>query len=775
MILSVNNLSKSYDGRDILKSVSFHIEANDKLGITGINGAGKTTLLRQIVGEESPDSGSVTLSSGVRIGYLSQTTLDNSKLSIYDEVLSAKKYLVDMEEELRSLEQQMNLAQLGNAVRSGAGSADSKLSGEEGSPDGYKLDFDKPVSNIDLASGSAAAVGSSGSKLSDSGTDDDAALSGIYSRYAALSQRFELENGYAVRSNVTGILKGLGFKEEEFDKPAALLSGGQKTRLALGRLLIDAPELLILDEPTNHLDISSVNWLESYLKAWRGAIIIVSHDRYFLDHTVNKILDIENGTARMYLGNYTLFAEKKAALRKDLMKAYLNNQAMLKHQQEVIDKLKKFNREKSIKRAESREKALARMERIDKPFDEDDAMKLHFTPSKVSGKDVLYADGLSKSFGSNVLFRGVNLDVKRGEKLAIIGPNGTGKTTLLKIIMGQESADSGEIEFGSLVEPAYYDQEHHVLDPDNTVFDEISDAYPYMNNTQIRNLLAAFLFTGDEVFKQIKELSGGEQGRVSLAKLMLSKANLLLLDEPTNHLDITSKEILEEALRNYEGTVICVSHDRYFINRIATRILELDGQHFVNYQGNYDYYLEKKADPSFDKMKAVSGADTRGAIVGGAANKGGSANGVAISGAAAESRGNAVNASANSTADAATNMNDASGGETLLDKTDKSNGNTSVTGTFASNGNVKLSYQEQKERRQQLQKLRNRLSDCEKNISEHEDKITDIDSQIALPENATNSAKLNELSQTQAKLREELEELYESWAELSELLDEMEA
>ena len=562
MILSVNNLSKSYDGNDILNNISFHIEANDKLGVTGINGAGKTTLIRQIIGEETPDTGTVTLSKGARMGYLSQTALDNSDRTIYEEVLSVKQYLIDMEEELRDLERRMNEA--GSAFNAASDPANEE-------------------------------------------NNDAQSLTDIYSRYASLSHRFELENGYAVRSNVTGILKGLGFTEEDYGKKVSMLSGGQKTRLALGRLLMDAPEILVLDEPTNHLDIASVSWLEGYLKSWRGAVIIVSHDRYFLDRIVNKILDIENGTAHLYLGNYTAFAEKKAALRKDMMKAYLNNQAALKHQQEVIDKLKQFNREKSIKRAESREKALAKMDRIDKPFDVEDAMKLHFTPSKLSGKDVLFADGLSKSFGTQLLFSGVNLDIKRGEKLAIIGPNGTGKTTLLKIIMGLEPADKGELDFGSLVEPAYYDQEHQVLDPDNTVFDEISDAYPYMNNTQIRNLLASFLFTGDDVFKLIRDLSGGEKGRVSLAKLMLSKANLLLLDEPTNHLDITSKEILEEALRNYEGTVICVSHDRYFINRIATRILELDHHHFINYQGNYDYYLEKQADATFDKLKAISG------------------------------------------------------------------------------------------------------------------------------------------------------------------------
>ncbi len=782
MILSVNNLSKSYDGNDILKGISFHIEANDKLGVTGINGAGKTTLVRQIIGEETPDTGSVTLSKGARMGYLSQTALDNSDRTIYEEVLSVKKYLIDMEEELRDLERRMDAAGA-NAADDTAGSgvadvecvhpqggayaaaasigADAATSAANASHDGSSL-----KSTQQKASPESAKAKEQGSSLED-----------IYSRYAALSHRFELENGYAVRSNVTGILKGLGFSEDEYDKKVSTLSGGQKTRLALGRLLMDAPEILVLDEPTNHLDIASVSWLEGYLKSWRGAVIIVSHDRYFLDRIVNKILDIENGTAHLYLGNYTAFAEKKAALRKDMMKAYLNNQAALKHQQEVIDKLKQFNREKSIKRAESREKALAKMERIDKPFDVEDAMKLHFTPSKTSGRDVLFADGLSKSFGSLELFEGVNLDIKRGEKLAIIGPNGTGKTTLLKIIMGIEPADKGELDFGSLVEPAYYDQEHQVLDPDNTVFDEISDAYPYMNNTQIRNLLASFLFTGDDVFKQIRDLSGGEKGRVSLAKLMLSKANLLLLDEPTNHLDITSKEILEEALRNYEGTVICVSHDRYFINRIATRILELDHHHFVNYQGNYDYYLEKQADATFDKLKAVSGtlSSSDAAYIQGTAGKH-SANALE-----ANASGEGAFASAH-TADSAagnklhmSNANASAANASSAAGASASSGSVGVgaanTAASASKPQVKLSYQEQKERKQQLQKLRSTLNDCEKRIAEHEELISNIDEQIAIPANAVNSAKLNELTSKQAKLQEELDSLYTDWETISEQIE----
>ena len=662
MILSVNGLYKSYDGVDILKDVSFHIEENDKLAVTGINGAGKSTLLRQISGLEEPDRGTIVIPRDTQVAYLEQNPETDSQGTIYEEVLASKRDLLDMEEDIRGLEQEM-----------------------------------KEVS------------------------EDSEALSGIYERYTRLTQEFERRDGYAIRSNVTGILKGLGFDESEFDKQVSKLSGGQKTRLALARILMSEPQLLLLDEPTNHLDIGSVAWLETFLKAYRGAVIVVSHDRYFLDRIANKVLDIDAGRARLYTGNYTAFAEKKAALRKDLMKAYLNNQAEIKHQQEVIEKLRRFNREKSIKRAESREKMLAKMEKVEKPFDIDDAMKLHFSPRRQSGNDVLMASGLSKSFGEQKLFSGVDLDVKRGEKLAIIGPNGTGKTTLLKIINGMLRPDTGEIEYGSRVETAYYDQEHHELDPDNTVFEEISDAYPDMSNTEIRNLLASFLFTGDDVFKRVADLSGGEQGRLSLSKLMLSKANLLLLDEPTNHLDITSKEILEEAIRNYEGTVIYVSHDRYFINRTATRILELWEGHFVNYIGNYDYYLEKKADPDFDSMKALSGREAEAAP-------------------------------AKSRADQRA--------EELLSDIKREEDRR------------KLSFEEQKQRKQRLQKLRNGIAACEKEIHGLEQKIFEIDELMTHQEIATNSARLNELSSEKENHETRLSELYDEWERRSQELED---
>lgn len=680
MILSADNLSKAYDGKDILKGVSFHIEAHDRLAVTGINGAGKTTLLRLITGEEKADSGTVTIPKGIRLGYLPQNPDIDSDKSIYEEVMSEKESLSKIEDELRSLEERMRLH-----------------------------------------------------------SENDFALEEVYKKYASLSEKFESEGGYAVKSNVTGVLKGLGFSEEEFGKKVSVLSGGQKTRLLLGKLLLSEPDILILDEPTNHLDIASVGWLENYLRSVKNTVMIVSHDRYFLDRVVNKVLDIDNARARLYTGNYTAFSEKKAAIRKDLMKAWLNNQAAIKHQQEVIEKLRSFNREKSIKRAESRVKMLDKMEKIDKPFDVDDAMRLHFTPYRTSGNDVLYAENLSKAFDGNVLFEGVTLDVRRNEKLCIIGPNGTGKTTLLKIInskavengiASQESGtiserradpDSGEIDFGTRVEVAYYDQEHQVLDPENTVFDEISDAYPYMNNTAIRNLLASFLFTGDDVFKMVHDLSGGERGRLSLAKLMLSKANLLLLDEPTNHLDIVSKEILEEAVRNYEGTVICVSHDRYFINRTATRILELDHHSFINYAGNYDYYLEKKADPSFDPLKSVSGTAA------------------------------AKNSTSNEAAEKLKSY---------------------IASEEARAG---LSFEEQKERRARRQKMVSELSRIEKEIQRLEQEGFETEELMSHPEIAVNSARLNELAEKKQELDEMLTVLYDAWEKTSEQIEEFDA
>lgn len=533
MILSCNNISKSFGTDVIIKSCSFNIEDHEKAAIVGINGAGKSTLLKIITGLEPADTGLVTLAKDKTLGYLSQQQNLNSDNTIYDELLSVKQYILDMEAQLRSIENQMKSA-------------------------------------------------------------DDTALETLMKKYSDLNHEFELNNGYAYKSEITGVLKGLGFAEEDFTLNVNTLSGGQKTRVALGRLLLSKPDIILLDEPTNHLDMESISWLENYLLNYSGAVLIVAHDRYFLDKIVSKIIELDNGNATVFSGNYTDYASKKAILRNMQLKEYLNQQREIKHQEEVITKLKQFNREKSIKRAESREKMLNKMEFVDKPKILNDKMDIKLEPNVISGNDVLTVDNLTKGFDGTVLFDNICFQIKRGERVALIGSNGTGKTTILKLINGIIPADSGSIYLGAKVNIGYYDQEHHVLDPDKTIFDEIRDAYPDLNNTQIRNTLAAFLFTNEDVFKYIKDLSGGERGRVSLAKLMLSNANFLILDEPTNHLDITSKEILENALNSYTGTVLFVSHDRYFINSTATRIIELANKTVVNYIGNYDYYLEKK-------------------------------------------------------------------------------------------------------------------------------------------------------------------------------------
>ncbi len=533
MILSCQNIGKSFIENTVLSNVSFHIEDYEKAAIVGINGAGKTTLLRIIVGEMSADEGLVTLSKGKTLGYLAQNAGLNSDNTIYDELLSVKNDLIVLERQIRETELAMK------------------------------------------------------------GTDEDT-LSVLMEKYSNLTHRFESGGGYAYKSELTGVLKGLGFSEEEFSKSISTLSGGQKTRVALGKLLLLSPDLIILDEPTNHLDMNSIAWLETYLLNYKGAVLIVSHDRFFLDRIAGKIIEIDQSKATTFIGNYSDYAKKKEQLRVAVWNAYVNQQREIKHQEEVIEKLRSFNREKSIKRAESREKMLEKIEVLDKPSEARTDMHLTLTPRLKSGNDVLMVENLSKSFDTQTLFTDVSFEIKRGEHVAIIGDNGTGKTTLLKILNGMLDADNGSFRLGSNVEIGYYDQEHHVLHSDKTLFEEISDEYPYMTNTEIRNVLAAFLFTGEDVFKRICDLSGGERGRVSLAKLMLSNANLLILDEPTNHLDIMSKEILEDALNNYEGTVIYVSHDRYFVNKTASRILELTSQTFVNYIGNYDYYLEKK-------------------------------------------------------------------------------------------------------------------------------------------------------------------------------------
>ena len=533
MILACQNVSKSFGTDEILKNVSFHIEENEKAAVVGINGAGKSTLLKIIMQEESADEGEVILAKDKTIGYLAQYQDISGHKTIYEEVLDAKRDIIEMEEKLRSMEEKMN-----------------RIKGAE--------------------------------------------LDALLETYHRLSHEFEQVNGYAYRSEVVGILKGLGFSEEDFEKKMEELSGGQKTRVSLGKLLVTKPDVLLLDEPTNHLDIDSIRWLETFLMNYKGAVLIVSHDRYFLDRVVTKVIEIFQHKGFVYQGNYTDFSKKKAAVREALIKQYYNQQREIKHQEEVIAKLKSFNREKSIKRAESREKMLDKIERIEKPTEENTDIRIVLEPNVVSGNDVMTVEGLAKAYLPLTLFSDINFEIKRGERVALIGNNGTGKTTILKIINELVAPDAGTVTLGANVHIGYYDQEHQLLHMEKTIFEEISDAYPDLNNTKVRNVLAAFLFTEDDVYKRIGDLSGGERGRVSLAKLMLSDANFLILDEPTNHLDITSKEILEDALKNYTGTVFFVSHDRYFINQTATRVLELTGETIVNYIGNYDYYLEKR-------------------------------------------------------------------------------------------------------------------------------------------------------------------------------------
>ena len=645
MILSCQNISKSFGTDEILKNVSFHIEANEKAAIVGINGAGKSTLLKIIMQKETPDTGEVILAKDATIGYLAQYQDVSGHRTIYEEVLDAKKNIIEMEERLRGMEAQMNA-----------------LTGQE--------------------------------------------LETLLDGYHRLSHEFELLGGYTYRSEVTGILKGLGFSESEFDRQMSELSGGQKTRVSLGKLLVTKPDVLLLDEPTNHLDMESIRWLEGFLMNYKGAVVIVSHDRYFLDRVVTKVVEIFQHQGYVYQGNYTEFAKKKAKIREDLLKQYYNQQREIKHQEEVIAKLKSFNREKSIKRAESREKMLDKIERLEKPTDENTDIHIVLEPDVTSGNDVLTVEHLRKAFGTHTLFDDLSFEIKRGERVALIGNNGTGKTTILKIINELLLADGGTIVLGSNVHIGYYDQEHQLLHMEKTIFEEIADDYPQLNHTKIRNVLAAFLFTNDDVFKRIADLSGGERGRVSLAKLMLSDANFLILDEPTNHLDITSKEILESALNQYTGTVFFVSHDRYFINQTATRILDLTGGTIVNYIGNYDYYLEKH-----DELTRIY--------------------------VEAEPKAQAAQMTEQTVAQ------DGSG-------TDK-----------------KADWQAQKAEQARMRKLENTLKKAEERIAELEDLIAGIDEECADPANATNSAKLGELTGRQNEYRSELGKCYEEWEQVS--------
>ena len=639
MILSCQNLSKAFNEKPILRDVSFHIEEHDKAAIVGINGVGKTTLLRIIVGELPADSGIVTLKKEASFGYLAQNQNVNSENTIYEELLSVKAPVIAMEKQLREMEEKMHT-----------------VNGSE--------------------------------------------LDSLMENYARLNHQFELENGYAYQSEIGGVLKGLGFAEEDFGKQISTLSGGQKTRVALSKLLLKKPELIILDEPTNHLDLNAIAWLENYLLNYKGAVLTVSHDRYFLDRFAGKIIEIDQTKATTFLGNYTAYAAKKEILRTAARNAYLNQQQEIRHQEAVIEKLKSFNREKSIKRAESREKMLNKIEVLEKPTEARADIHMTLTPRCQSGNDVLHIEHLAKSFDDLSLGQDIIIDIKRVEHVAIIGDNGTGKTTILKIINDLVPADSGTITLGTNVHIGYYDQEHHVLHPDKTLFDEISDEYPSLTGTQIRNTLAAFLFTGDDVFKLIRDLSGGERGRVSLAKLMLSESNFLILDEPTNHLDIASKEILEDAVNAYEGTVLYVSHDRYFINRTASRILELSGGQLTGFLGNYDYYLEKKTG-------------------------------------------------------------------------DLPNGDLAVKNTVskapAPPSEGMQDWKAQKEQQAKQRKKENDIRKCEEEIAKLEEKDKQLDNEMALPENATNVAKLQELTKEKESISARLEELYEKWETLEAL------
>ena len=652
MILACQNVSKSFGDVEVLKSINFHIEEKDKLAIVGVNGAGKTTLLRIILGEDQPDTGTVVKARDIRIGYLSQHQDISFQNTVYKEMEQAKGYLIRMEQRLRELEEEMK-----------------HLEGDE--------------------------------------------LQKVLETYNRLSTRYDRENGYAYESEITGVLKGLGFAESDYDRDIRSLSGGQKMRIALGQLLLSHPDVILLDEPTNHLDMSSISWLEGFLSGYPGAVIVVSHDRYFIDRVSNQILEIELGKSTLYRGNYSFYREQSEKKRQDEWKAYLNQQAEIRHEEDVIRKLKSFNREKSVKRAESREKQLDKIDRIDKPQEVKSDMRLTLTPVTESGEDVLYAEHLKKAFGENKLFEELGVDIKRGEHVALIGGNGTGKTTLLKILARKMAKDAGTVTLGARVRLGYFDQENQDLSMDKTLFEEMSDAFPEMNNTRIRNVLAAFLFTGDKVFQKIGDLSGGERGRVSLAKLMLSPANLLLLDEPTNHLDIPSKEILEDAIRNYTGTVLYVSHDRYFINQTATRILELRNKVLTSYPGNYDEFEENR-----EKLYQLQNSD-------------------------------------NPYAD--TNQSVTKNGFSIVS-----------TESYAkeTGGGSKEEYLARKEAYAAERKRASDLRKLEKQIAAAEEELEEIDREMNLPENGTNVELLTKLTTRQQELEEQLLAWYEQLEEL---------
>lgn len=704
MILSCSHVSKSFGTDVVLNDISFHIEENEKAAIVGINGAGKSTLLKIIVGELPSDQGFVTLARGKTMGYLAQHQDLASHQTIYGELLEVKRAVLDMEDRIRSLEIEMQSAQ------------------------GQKLDQ-------------------------------------MFETYTRLTHQFELENGYGCQSEIIGVLKGLGFSEEDFNREISTLSGGQKTRVSLGKLLLSRPDIILLDEPTNHLDMKSIAWLENYLLNYKGAVIIVAHDRYFLDKVATKIIELDQGQGMVFLGNYTSYSQKKAQVREAKMKAYLNQQQEIRHQEEVIAKLKSFNREKSIKRAESREKMLSKIEVLEKPSEVNDEMALCLKPDILSGNDVITIRNLSKSFGDNHLFSHIDIDIKRGERVSVIGDNGTGKTTLLKIINQMLPADSGQITLGTRVHIGYYDQDHQVLHMEKTLFDELQDTYPDLTNTRVRNVLAAFLFTGDDVFKRIGDLSGGERGRVSLAKLMLSNANFLILDEPTNHLDITSKEILEQALNQYTGTVLYVSHDRYFINRTATRILELTGETFINYIGNYDYYLEKRE--LMNQLYVTNSRQTAGAKAEGSSRiKSGSgvkgSSGTDFPSASAPGPKSPLHPGADS------GHSSTPGSRSSAAAHPATTAGSISPDSPAGKNTVKQDWKSQKEEQALQRKKQNALKKTEAQIAALEEQDAALDHQLTQPEVVSDVGKLMEIHKEKEAIKERLDQLYEEWEALAE-------
>ncbi|MBP3886536.1 MAG: ABC-F family ATP-binding cassette domain-containing protein [Cellulosilyticum sp.] len=650
MIISCNNIKKTFVDKEVLKNISFHIEDYEKVALIGNNGAGKTTLFKILTKEMYPDDGIITFSKDCQIGYLKQNMDLSSDRTVYDELVSVFDEVIALEEKLHEMENEI-----------------------------------AKTSSLDL----------------------------IHA-YDKMRGEFEDRKGYEYKSLVKGVLKGLGFDESVYEKPVSILSGGQKNRVALGKLLLQEPTLLLLDEPTNHLDIEAIEWLEGFLRNYKGAVLIISHDRYFLDKIVTKVVHVEFGRSFVYNGNYSDYMLKSEKEYEIAMKHFEKQQKEIAHQQAVISKLKQFNREKSIKRARSREKALEKIEVMDLPMIDNKPMQLTLTPRITSGNDVLFTDHLGKSFDDAVLFENMNLSIKKGDKVALVGPNGVGKTTVFRMLLGKTEPTTGSYRLGSNVMIGYYDQEHSTLDTSNTIMEEIQSAFPELKNGEIRNVLAAFLFTGEDVFKPISTLSGGERGRVALAKIMLSKANFLILDEPTNHLDILSKEILESAILNYEGTVLYVSHDRYFINQTASKIVEMSSTGTKEYLGDYDYYTEKKKE-----LTAIS---------------------------------------------ASTSDSSASKHLSAMSNT------SSIASTSEPASSAKLDRQKQKEEQARVRRIQNQLTKVEEAISEAEDRVSYIDEQLCLEEVYSDFEKSKDFLQEKENLSEQIASLYDEWETLSEQL-----